>query len=169
MSLTASLRVSFKGRQTGANDIAAQDFSPEITKLLEFANGTGANQADLLFVDERTIAASGSEEIDLAGSLSDAFGATITAAEVVGLLVVADAGNTNDVVVGGAASNAFVGPFAAADNTVSVGPGGIFAIFSPDASGIGTVTASTGDLLKVANSSSGTGVTYKLAVLARSA
>lgn len=167
MSLTAELTVKFAGRQTGANDLGNPVFKSLLEKVLAFTNGTGANQADLVFADERTIAASGSEDLDLAGVLADAFGATITMAEVVGLIVYADPGNTNDVVVGDA--TAPVPLFGGTNPTVAVKPGGIFVLFAPNAAGQFTVGAGSTDDLKVANSSSGTGVTYTIVVLGRSA
>jgi hypothetical protein len=132
------------------------------------ATGTGANQADRLFHDQRTLAASANEDLDLAGSLLDAFGDTLTFARIKGIVVRAADGNTNNVVVGAAASNQFVGPFGAGTHTVAVRPGGVFAIYAPDATGY-AVTAGTGDLLRIANSSSGTPVTYDIILIGASA
>lgn len=100
-NLTAELRVKFAAQQSGGNDFGGPSFSPTIEKILQFSNGTGADQADLLWADERTLAASASEDLDLAGVLADAFGATLGMAEVVMILVIAAAANTNNVVVGG--------------------------------------------------------------------
>jgi len=134
----------------------------------ELTTGTAANQADRLWTDTRTIVASGTDDIDLAGVLTDAFGDTVTLARVKGLIVRAADGNTNNVVVGNAATNQFVGFFGAAAHTVAVRPGGVFAIFAPDATGY-AVTAGTGDLLRITNSSSGTAVTYDIVVIGASA
>jgi len=102
MALTSELRVKFTATQTGSNDLGNPRFLPSLDKVLQFTSGTGANQADIVWTDERTLAASGSEDLDLAGALTDAFGATITAVELVAIIIVADAGNTNNVVVGDA-------------------------------------------------------------------
>lgn len=167
MTLTAELRATLKATQTGANDFGGPTFKPTIDKILQFASGTGANQADILWADERTIAASSSEDLDLAGVLADAFGATITAAELVAILVVADAANTNNVVLGDATSP--IPLFGGTNPTFAVKPGGFFFIAAPGAAGQLTVGAGSTDDLKVANSSSGSSVTYKIAILARSA
>ena len=167
MALTARLLVELTASQTGSNDFGGPEFEPKLRRLMDFASGTGANQADIIFVDEREIAASSSEDLDLAGVLTDAFGATIAAAEVVGIIVEADAANTNNVVVGDATSP--VPLFGGTNPTISVKPGGVFAIFAPNAAGQFTVGAGSTDDLKVANSSSGSSVTYRIAVLARSA
>lgn len=170
MSLTSELFVRLTATETGDNDLAAQRFMPELKKVMQFTDGTTAGKADLLWTDERTIAASGSEDLDLAGVLTDAFGATITAAEIVAIVIVADAANTNDVVVGNGTAPLLGGPFGSAGtNEISIKPGGVFVWGCSGAATGMTVTATTGDELGVANSSSGTGVTYKIAILARTA
>jgi hypothetical protein len=72
--------------------------------------------------------------------------------------------NTNNVLVGGAASNAWVGWVGDVTDVVKVKPGGTFVWIAPDVNG-GAVTAATGDLLKVANSSSGTSITYDVIII----
>jgi hypothetical protein len=167
MALTSRITLDLSATQTGSNDFGGPEFKPRMRKVLDFANGTGANQADLLWADERTIAASSSEDLDLAGVLTDAFGATITAAEVVAIFIFADADNTNNVVVGDATSP--VPLFGGTNPTVSVKPGGFFCIGAPNAAGQFSVGAGSTDDLKIANSSSGSPVTYQIAILARSA
>lgn len=167
MSLKAQLNVKFSASQSGSNTLASQSFQPLLDKMLAFANGTGANQADLVYGATRTLAASANEDLDLAGVLADAFGATITMAEVVGLIVAADAANVNNVVVGDATQP--VPLFGGTNPTVAVKPGGIFVLFAPNAAGQFTVGAGATDDLKVANSGSGSSVTYTIVVLGRSA
>lgn len=129
-----------------------------------FSNGTGANQANMVFTDQRTLSASGTEDLDLAGGLTDAFGNTITFTSIKGIFIYAATGNTNDVLVGGAASNQFIEWVSNASDVIVVKPGGFFGLCNPAANGY-AVTASTGDLLKVANSSSGTSVTYDIIIV----
>lgn len=167
MALTSRITLELSASQTGSNDFGGPEFSPLMRKVIDFASGVGANQADLLFVDERTLAASATEDLDLAGVLTDAFGATITMAEVVAIFIFADADNTNNVIVGDA--TAPVPLFGGTNPTFSVKPGGFFAVGAPNAAGLLTVGAGATDDLKIANSSSGTGVTYSIAVLGRSA
>lgn len=132
-----------------------------------FADGTGANAADRMFHDQRTIAASGTEDLDLAGSLSSPFGATLTFVELRLVLVTAAATNTNNVRLSRPASNG-VPLFLAASDGIDVPPGGTF-LWACPADGKVTVTAGTGDLLTVANSSSGTAVTYDIVIIGTSA
>lgn len=167
MAVTASLRAGFSARQTAGVSGGALIFSADLDRSLAFVNGTEANQSDILWVDERTIGASGDEDIDLAGVLSGALGETIAMAELTGLLVLAASGNTNSVVIG-AATDA-VPLFGGSNGTFSVRPGGFFFIAAPGAAGQATIGAGTTDHLKVANSSSGSSVTYTIAVLGRTA
>lgn len=169
MSLTsAEIRVSIAALSNGPNTVWAQIFDPTVSTLLAFAAGTGAEQADRLYVGAIDIAASGSTELDLAGVLTDAFGTTLTFAELAAVLVFADDTNTNDIDVGGAASNA-VPLFKATNDIVPVKPGGVLTLAAPGAAGLCTVTAGTGDKLKLANSSSGSSVTGTIVILGRSA
>jgi hypothetical protein len=163
--LTLSAQIT--GVQSGAADLGALEFSPNLAFVKAITNGTGANQADLLFADTRTLAASATEDLDLAGSLADVFGATITMVEVVAIMILADAGNTNNVVIGDATSP--VPLFGGTNPTLAIKPGGMFMIVAPNASGQFAVGAGSTDKLKVANSGGTTGVTYSIVVVGRSA
>jgi hypothetical protein len=168
MTLAAKLRVEFSADQKGGSDFGGPEFEPTLRRVLDFANGIGAGQADLLFVDSRTVNASGNDDIDLAGALTDALGATVTAAEIVGLIVDSDPGNTTVLTVGVAGTNPWTTMFAASGDGIKVFPGGIFVNFARDASGLGAVGAGSADVLRIANAS-GASATYRIAVLARSA
>lgn len=169
MALTGtSLRLVLHALQSSVKDLQVVRAPLALDRRFGLVNGTGAGQADLLWSDTRTLAASASESLDLAGVLIDALGSTLTFARVKGLLVTAAAGNANDVVVGGAAANAFVGPFADATDKVKVKPGGMVAFFSPTATSY-PVTAATADQLQVANSGAGTSVSYDIVIIGASA
>lgn len=167
MAVTATVLARIKATQTSALDLGTGTFPATLEHTLTLASGTAANQADLLFSDTRTLAASATEDLDLAGSLTDAFGATLTMVEVVAVLITAAAGNTNNVIVGDATSP--VPLFGGTNPTFSVKPGGAFMVTAPNASGLFTVGAGTTDDLKLTNSSSGTSVTYSVMILGRSA
>lgn len=127
-------------------------------------NGTGANQANEMFTDTRQLAASGTEDLDLADGLTDAFGNTLTFTKVKALIVQAAAGNTNNVIVGGAAANGFTTIFDDATDQIVVRPGGAFALIAPDATAY-AVTEGTGDLLTITNSAGGTTVDYTIVII----
>lgn len=164
MTLSTKIIVSLAAALTSAGDLGNISQSVATGRTFSLTDGTGANQANKIFGDTRTLAASASESLDLAGGLTDAFGASITFTKIKAIVVIAAAGNTNNVVVGGAASLGFSTPFGDASDTINVLPGGAFVLVAPGANAY-AVTAATGDLLKIANSSSGTGVTYDIVLV----
>jgi len=165
MALTRTrVEVSVTATQTKPDDLSVPRDAVEVLKALSFADGAGAGAVNLLFHDRRTLAASATENLDLAGVLSDKFGQALTFARVKAVLVVAAAGNTNNVNVTQPAANGVPGIFLAASDGVSVKPGGMFLWVTPDATGA-VVTAGTGDLLTVTNSAAGTSVTYDVLIL----
>lgn len=153
--------------QSTALDLTTATAPVQYRKANTLTNGTGANQADLIFTDTRTLAASATEDLDLAGVLVGAFGATLTFARVKGLFIVAAVGNTNNVNVTRPAANG-VPLFLAASDGVAVRPGGWIGLSAPDATGY-PVTAATGDLVTITNSAAGTSVTYDVIIIGSSA
>lgn len=132
-----------------------------------YGSGTGAGQANEIWRSPaRSINASSSENLDLNAVLLDKLGQTVTLTRVVAIIISAAAANTNNVLVGGAASNAFINWVNDSTDIVVVRPGGFFAIGcgSGDSTAY-VVTAATGDILKVANSSSGTAVVYDITII----
>ena len=160
----ASLVLSIASRTKSALDLTNTLDELLKTYSFSFTDGTGANKAKNHWHDQRTLAASASEDLDLAGGLTDAFGNVITFTKIKAIIVFAAAANTNDVVLGNAAANAWIGPFGAAAHTVAVKPGGIAIFIAPDANGY-AVTAGTADILKVLNGGAGTSVTYDIFIL----
>lgn len=172
MAVTASYTVKIDATQTETNAFGDSRDDRLIRLAQSLTDGTGANQADLMYVSERTVADGANDDIDLAGSLSDAFGATITAAEIVAIMVVNKqqdgTANTTDLTIGGA-SNAFEGFLGGTSPTVGpIKPGGVFFIGAGDAAGIGAVSGGSTDELRIANSA-GAANTYQIGILARSA
>jgi hypothetical protein len=170
MPLTSQINVAVLAELSSLLDLATAQVPLNFTRAVGLANGTAAGQADRIFHDRRTLAASATEDLDLAGSLVDPFGATITFARIKALLVAAAAGNTNNVIVGGAASNQFLTWVGAGTHTVTVRPGGLLALLAGGADATGyAVTAGTGDLLRIANSAGGTSVDYDIVLIGASA
>lgn len=165
MALTSRIELNIGGRQTKAGDLGTASAPFSLSKLVELASGTGAGQADLLFADERTLAASANEDLDLAAVLADIYGATLTLAKVKFIAIVAAAGNTNNVQVTRPASNGVPLLMAAGDGK-ALQPGGFLAFYDP--TGV-TVTADSGDLINIANSGGSTSVTYQIVIIGTSA
>lgn len=128
-----------------------------------WSDGTGANQAKAIYHDERELAASASENLDLNASLTDAFGASLVCTSVKALVVHAHSTNTNNVLVGGG-STTITTIFSDTSDRIIVRPGGTLILTGPDATGH-TITGGSADLLTVANSTSGSIVLYDITVL----
>lgn len=169
MPLNSKLSIGITASLTKSLDLA--DGSVPLAKVYQaiLSSGTAAGMADLVFHDTRTLTASANEDLDLAGVLTDAFGATLTFVKVKGLFVAAAAANTNNVVVGNAATNAWA-TLLNSTGTIQVRPGAFVGAFAGQADAAGyAVTAGTGDLLRVTNGGAGTSVTYDIIVLGTSA
>jgi hypothetical protein len=167
MSVIADVKASIRGKLSRSSDLAQPAAPFALEAALQLAAGTGPGQADLVYADRGQLAASASVSLDLAGALAGPFGTAVVLAEVRAIMIKAAAGNTNNVVVGGAGSNPFVGPFADATDKLVIPPGGCVLLTAPSAGW--TVTAGTGDILLIANSGSGTAVDYEIAVVGSSA
>jgi hypothetical protein len=162
--VTASIDLHIKAKQTGTVGLATPQVLIDLAKSMDFSAGTAAvGQANVMYSATRTLAASTGEDLDLAGVLADALGATIAAAEIVAIYIAAAQGNTNDVQLTRPASNG-VPLFLAAGDGLSVGPGDF--VLLTNRKGI-AVTAATGDLLHVANAAAGTSVSYDVVILGR--
>ena len=159
MALTTDFLFRVKAIESGSPDLSVLKDTLDYMKNLIWASGTGANQADVLWHDQRTLTASATEDLDLAGSLTGVLaGTTLTYVELKGLIIFAAAANTNDVQLTRPASNG-VPLFLAASDGLAVGPGGLFVWLNPGDGGV-TVTAGTGDLLTLTNSAGGTSVVH---------
>lgn len=169
MGLRSSLAIAVSAELTNSLDLTTATAPVSFNRYMSLGSGTSAGQADRLFSDRRTLAASSTEDIDLAGSLTDALGGAFTLARVKGVFISAAATNTNNVVVGAASSNAWAS-LLNSTGTITLRPGAALGLMAgaTDATGY-PVTGGTGDLLKVANSGSGTSVTYDLVLIGASA
>lgn len=166
-SLKTVLTAAISANLSNPLDLVTGSAPLEYTKKMTWTNGTTVDKADLVFSDTITLNASSNADLDLAGSLSSVYGATLTFVELRAILIVAAAGNTNNVRVTRPASNG-VPLFLAASDGIDVPPGGLFFWACP-ADGKVAVTAGTGDLINVANSSSGSSVTYDVVIVGVSA
>lgn len=173
MTLSATMVAELRATQLGPNDFGGPNFSPVMSKLTTLTMGTGEAQADILWIDERTVASATNDDLDLNGVLTNAFGAVINAVEIVAIFVINEprAGtpvNTTNLTIGGA-TNPVTGFLGGTTPTIGpIRPGNFVMLGGPNVGGFGVVTASTGDILRIANSS-GAAATYQIAIVARSA
>lgn len=168
MPLTTSVFIDFVADYSSSSfDLQTPTAPVRLAQQITLASGVGANAADRIYADTRVIAASATDSLDMAGSLTDAFGVAFTPARIKGLFVRASAANVNNVNVLRPATNG-VPTFLAASGGLPLKPGGVFLWLDPSATG-SPVTATTGDLIDFVNSGAGSSVTYDVVILAASA
>jgi hypothetical protein len=162
MNIALQMLAQVRGILSASGDggVATLNLNSSLSKSV--ANGTGLNQANALYIDDFSIAASGTLNIDLT-SLTDRFGAALSFSKVKEILLITDATNINDVVYGNG-TNPFVGPLSVGTATVTVKPGNAFHVSNYSAAGW-TVTDTTADTIKLANSGSGTAVTGTIVIV----
>lgn len=154
MSVELDIAVNIIGTYAGSNDLASVVASIDKRNKMRLSAGAGANQANKLFADTRTVAGSANDDLDLFGSLVDPLGATLSFASIKAIYIRAADANVNELSIGPASSNGFLGPWADASDRVKLKAGELFLITNRAETGW-AVTASTGDLLRVTNTGSG--------------
>lgn len=171
MALETKVRASVRAKLTGTNDFGGPNYTPELMAVIDLASGTGADQSDLIFADERTVASGANDDLDLAGVLASSLGATLTFVNITAILLVnkpRSGTNTTNLTIGGG-TNPFVGFLGGTTPTIGpIRPGGVVLLSCGAATGIGAVTAGTGDILRIANSA-GASATYQIVIVGRSA
>jgi hypothetical protein len=165
MPAVTTIRAQITAALSKAGDLGSPAGTLQALLDAQLANGTLDTQADRAWGDTRTVGISANDDLDLAGVLEDMFGDVFTLAEVAAIIIIASALNTNDLVVGNAAANPFVGPLGAAAHTIKVRPGGVLLLYAP---GGWAVVAGTGDILRIANGAGSTS-DYSIVVVGRSA
>jgi hypothetical protein len=169
MTLTTTANMVLSFAQVPTIDLGDGSVRRKVSAAVTLTDGTGAGQADRVFADTRTLGVSATEDLDLSGALTDAFGATQVFARVKAVMFKAAVGNTNNVQVTRPASNGFP-LFMAAGDGISLRPGECFGVLCDAADTVGhLVTAATGDLLTITNSGAGTSVSYDIIVIGASA
>lgn len=153
MALSSELNVSVKGLLSSPLDLSTAKDLLEWPYTLTLNNGTGANQANNQWSDSRSLTTGTNENLDLAGGVTNALGATVTFTKVRVLIFRGLKANTGNLVISRPANGVpFLG--AATDN-FTLKPNGVVIIADPSTAGI-TVTAATGDLINVDNASGAT-------------
>lgn len=166
MTLTARLNMRGSFDLSSVLDLGTDAFPGRFSPDIEWANGAGANQANLVFADRRTITASGTDSLDLnGGGLLDPQRNTLVFARIKALWVRAMPTNNaaNNVVVTRPAANG-VPLFSAAGDALALRAGEVFTWSSPTAAGV-AVTAGTGDLIDFVNSAGTNTVDYEVVIL----
>ncbi len=139
-------------------DIGHATYDVNYSSKHSITNGTGGNQANMVWTDTRTVAAEDDENLDLYGALNNTFGDVINFTAIKGIFVFASSSNTNNLVVSGDAE------ILNGANVVTLKPGGMLCVYDPSAAGY-SVTNSSTDLINMANDGADTGVTYDVLII----
>jgi hypothetical protein len=166
MPLNLTIETRLNGSYTGTADLGTPTFAFDQTQRKVLDSGVGANQADVLWSDERTVTTGATDSIDLAGALSGLLGGTVTFVRVKGIRIRnsnnAGTANTTNLTVQRPAANGAPLFVAASDAIAALPPDGEILISWPSAAGV-VVTAGTGDLLEIVNSA-GASAVYRIEV-----
>ena len=135
MSLTAKMDLTVQ---------ATDDNTVELSRLVDYLNlsrgkifseGEGADQLDMVFHDERTLADAANETLDFNdGSLTNKVGISITMDKLKAIFI-RNTSTDASLKIGAAASNQ-LGLFADTSDILVLPPGGDFLFIAPDASGV---------------------------------
>ncbi len=155
---SGSLAFQLSGLLRKSLDIGNATLDVGYSNSHKITNGTGGDQANMIWTDTRTVAASDDEDLDLYGSLTNAFGDTINFTTIKGIFIFASSLNTNNAIISGTAA------ILNGSDVITLKPGGMLCIYDPSAGGY-AVTDSSSDLINVENSSSGTGIDYDVIIV----
>lgn len=144
-------------------------YAPSIELNKSYPSGTSADQMDRLYINTRTIAASGSpQDLDLAGgSLLDPDQQALTFVKITTIIVRSLAANAGEIISVGGGSNPFISWLIATGDGIKIGKDGLFLIHVPSTDAF-TVTPGTGDILRL-SVNTGTNVQAAVAIVGRSA
>jgi hypothetical protein len=160
---SAGVKVTATSSFANALDLSTITDTLRLPVVHSFTDGTGAGKAEITWHDQRTLAAEGTDNLDLAGGVSHAFGtATFTKVKA---LVIQNTTTTTGLVlhVGGAASNPISTLTGATNDVIVVGAGGTLVLTAPTDGYV--ITGGSADVLKVYNPHAETAVTYDIVVI----
>lgn len=159
MALTGQISLAIDTALTSPLDLSTPKDSLAMLVTQAIADGAGADQANQQWHDEGTIVASGTSILDMAGTLTNAFGATVTLARVKALVLV----NTGTVAIS-VAPSASLGMATMFTGDVYVRPGGFLVLAGFDATGYAVASGVT-DRITITNLSGSVSATYKVVVI----
>lgn len=172
MTLQYSLKAQVLPLLTSAGNFPGS-MQTMIEAALTLTDGTGADQANRIYLAERTVASNTNDDLDLAGTaLLDPFGNALTFAKIKTLMIInapkVGAANTTNLTIGGG-SNPVVGLLGGTSPTLGpMKPGEVLLRHASALAGLCSVTADTADILRIANSS-GAPNTYQILIIGTSA
>jgi hypothetical protein len=152
MSLTARIVLGFDAVCQAVQNLSNLVDRLSLNRALDLTNGTGANQANVLYHDERTLADGAEETLDLyGGTLLDGLKNALTM-EKLKVLFLKNTSTDASLLIGGATTTP-IDLFVDAADVFKQRAGGVFLTTAPDANGIALTTNKN---LKLAHDGTGT-------------
>lgn len=172
MADAVNAKISLSLKATYTKDLDLGDATDPIVKTKTHTLstlGAGAASYNVQWRDSRSIAAATDDDLDLSGSLTDAFGATVAFARFKVLGIWSTNLNTADTHLKLGGGSNYVSTLFAAAGDILLAPksGGSLIIACDTATGY-VVTATTADILRITNASAGTIATYDIVILGAS-
>lgn len=168
MITNASLAIVLAATSSLQRDLSKATDPLSVSISQSFADGVLANQFNRVFADTRTLTSGANERISLfnfgGAPITDPVGQALALTRVV-MLLIKNKNTTagNKLVIGNdATAAAWVSPFAANTETISIEPGGLLLLVAPSLAGY-VVANTTNHLLKILNAGAGS-VDYDIVV-----
>lgn len=138
-ALTSKVIFTLQTQYTGSAGLGTSTETMNLDYAISLTNGTGANQANVVYSASRSLADDANEVLDFyaSGSLTDAFGTALTI-ETLKILIVYNTSTEATLKIGGGAVACNI--FAAVGDILSLPPGGKFMYSAPDATGLDITT-----------------------------
>jgi hypothetical protein len=172
-TITPGTSTSITGTQAPQGTAGSSTISANSATIQSTCNGTvltygtASNQVNLIVCQDRTLAISTNEILDLYGHttpLGDIFGSNCLFLHIKYIMIylLPGTGDISGLTIGGAGANPWVGPMGGTTPTITIYPGGRpWELGEPTA---GFVVGSTNGQLKVANNSASVAATYRLVI-----
>jgi hypothetical protein len=166
-TLAVDIKASLSWLFSEALDLSSVNDNGKLDYAQSLTDGVSADQADVLFHDQRTVANGASDDLDLTALSQSIYGSSVTFsfAKVKGILIINLSTTASDVLrVGGAgAGSAFSTPFNSdADAQVEVPADGCLLLVNKKNGW--TVTSGTGDVLRIQNPGSAS-INYRIVIV----
>jgi hypothetical protein len=164
VTVTSTFVVNANANLASVMDLVTVSAPSELKRTINLTSGVGANAADVVWSDTRTVTTAATDSLDLKGALVMADGSAFTPAKVRAIYISAATTNTTNLTIG-ADANSFL---LLADKTdaIVLKPGGVIFVADPSLAGY-AVTAATGDIILVTNAA-GASATYSILIVGTS-
>lgn len=154
LNLSTFLNVFIDDREDEGSGYRLDPFS--FSNPVLYGDGTGAGNVNVQWNASRTMAGT-SEDIDIAGGVTNRKGRVVTFSDVKGIVVKASASNAGNLTLRTSVTNGWT---TLLSGDVTIRPGGVFFASCTTADGH-AVTAGTGDVLRVLGAS---GYQYEIGI-----